>query len=171
MKADLSRSYVWDRLIDVYTHDLLTNGMVDLYSNAVTNNELALVAMALQPRGHRANLAEALLEFMEEPERKIASRVVLGFGNTAFVFLSGPSSDRESRSRELVLRCLVVRGRLPDVISVVGIATDRPKKSEIGYSSDLVYLHMLEWSDRDEADVTGIQNDLGYFKNAKWSRR
>lgn len=171
MKADLSRSYAWDRLIELYTHDLLTDGMFDMYNKEVTNNELALMAMALQPRGYRANLAEALLEFMEEPQRRIASRVVLGLGKTAFVFLAGPSSDREFRSRELVLRCLVVRGRLPDVITVVGIATDRPGTSEIGYSSDLVYLHMPDWSAKDEADVTGIQNDLGYFKNAQWSRR
>lgn len=171
MKRDFQSSYAWDRLIELYAQDLLTDGMFDAHSKEVTNNELALVAMALQPRGHRANLAEAFLEFLNEPELKIAARVVLGSDKTAFVFLAKPSTDREVRSRELLLRCFVVRGRLPEVITVVGIATERPGTSEIGYSSDLVYLHMPDWSGEDEASVTSIQHDLGYFENAQWSRR
>ncbi|PKD39108.1 hypothetical protein U737_20860 [Methylomonas sp. LW13] len=170
IKNDLASSYGWDSLIEFYANDILTDGMFDMHSKAVTSNELALVAMALQPRGHRANLTEALIEFLEESERKIASRVVLGFDRTAFVFLAGSSSDRELRVRELALRCLVVRGRLPDVITVVGIATDRPETSEVGYSSDLGYIFMPEWSEQNEVDVIKIQSDLGYFKNAQWSK-
>jgi hypothetical protein len=80
----------------------------------------------------------------------------------------GSSDDRELRSRELALRCLVIRGRLPNVITVVGIATDQPGTSKIGYSSDIAYIYMPEWTNEDEECVTKIQNDLGYFKNANW---
>lgn len=168
MKNDLSRSYEWDRLIEFYAADLLTDRMFDMYSKQVTKNELALVAMALQPRRFRASLAEALFEFLADSETQLASRVVLGFGQTAFVFLVGPSSDRELRSRELKLRCYVIRGRVHDVITVVGIATDRPGTSEIGYASDIAYIHLSKWTSENEADVIGIQNDLGYFKNLNW---
>jgi len=171
MQNDLNDSYVWDRLIEYYANDLLTDGMFDMHSKQVTDNELALVTMAFQPRGHRANLAEAFIEFLKKPGLKVASRAVQGYGHTAFVFLIGKSVDREFRSRELALRCLVVRGRLPNVTTVVGIATDRPGTSEIGYSSDIVYIHMPEWTSENEEHVSSIQADLGYFKNAYWSKR
>lgn len=171
IQNDLKESYIWDRLIEHYADDLLTDGMFDMHNQQVTDNELALVTMAMQPRGYRANLAESFMEFLKSPSNKIAARVILGFNQTAFVFLAGSSSDRGRRSRELALRCLVVRGRLPNITTVVGIATDRPGTSKIGYSSDIVYLHMLEWTSKDEADVTGIQNELGYFENTQWSKR
>jgi len=39
-----------------------------------------------------------------------------------------------------------------------------------GYSSDIVYVHMPEWTEKDEQDVQGIQGDLGYFKNVTWRK-
>lgn len=103
-------SYLWDKLIEHYTKDLLTDGMFDYSTKETTSNQLALIQMALQPRGHRANLAESFIEFLEKPELKVASRVILAYQNTAFVFLVGDSSEREARVRELGMRCLVVRG-------------------------------------------------------------
>lgn len=164
----LRSSYAWDRLIDRFAHDLLTDGMVDMHSKQVTKNELALVAMALQPRGHRANLADAMLAYLGPNGSTIASRAVVAANGTAFVFLAGDSSDRESRAMELALRCLVVRGCCESVATIVGIATDRPEKGKTGFSSDIVYIHMPSWTQEDAAKVDGIQRDLGYFKNTKW---
>jgi len=171
IQNEFKDSYIWDRLIEHYTSDLLTGGMFDMHSKEVTDNELALVTMALQPRGHRAVLAEAFMEFLQNSELKVASRAAKGYADTAFVFLIGKSSDREYRARELALRCLVIRGRLPGVTTVVGIATDRPGTSKIGYSSDIVYIHMPAWTTENEAQVAGIQADLGFFQNAQWSKR
>ena len=68
--------------------------------------------------------------------------------------------------RELALRCLVIRGRVPGVKTVVEIATDRPGvPSEVGYSTDLAYVHLPEWSEDREAQVAGVQADFGYFRN------
>ena len=165
---DLQSSYAWDKLIDHYAEDLLTDGMFDMHSKQVTKNELALVEMALQPRGHRANLADAFLEFLSPDGSKIASRVVIAANSTAFVFLGGDSNDRESRAQELALRCIVVRGKCTNVTTVVGIATDRPMKGKTGHSSDILYLHMPYWNEEDAKRVDGIQRDLGYFKNTRW---
>lgn len=144
--------------------------MFDYSTGETTNNQLALVQMALQPRGHRANLAEKFIEFLQKPELKIAARVILAYQNTAFVFFLGASSDRESRIQELEFRCLVVRGRLPDVRVVVGISRDPLGPSEVGYSHDIVYVDIPEWSDDFEEQVNNIQSDLGYFENAHWAR-
>lgn len=168
-QESLKPSYLWDHLIEHFTSDLLTDGMFDYTNNEITNDQHALIQMALQPRGHRANLAESFAEFIEKPELNIASRVILAYQNTAFVFFVGSSSDREARAQELGMRCLVVRGRLPDVEKVVGIATDRPGVSK-GHSSDLVYLDIPEWSDELERKVQQIQDELGYFKNSAWNK-
>ena len=165
---DLETSYAWDRLIESYADDLLTDGMFDMFRDEVTQNELALVAMALQPRGHRANLADAFLEFLQPDHARVAARLVVADNETAFVFTTGDSADREHRSRELFLRCLVVRGRCRRVKTAVGIATDRPQAGKRGHSSDIVYLHMPIWDTTEDEKINGIQADLGYFKDTKW---
>lgn len=75
--ADLKSSYVWDELIGHFADDLLTDGMFDIHSKAVTKDELALVAMALQPRAHRANLADKFLEFPGPNGKSVSARVLV----------------------------------------------------------------------------------------------
>lgn len=168
LQNNFKESYFWDNLIKQYTTDLLTDGMFDYSTKKPTDNQLALIQMAMQPRGHRANLAESFIEFLKKPELKISSRVILAYKNTAFVFLIGESKDREDRVKELGLRCLVVRGKLPTVNIVVGIATDRPGTSDIGYSSDIAYIDIPEWESEFDEKVSEIQEKLGYFKNTEW---
>ncbi len=170
LHTDQNSSYIWDRLIEHYATDLLTAGMFDMHSKEVTDNELALVTIALQPRACRMALAESFMEFLQKPELKVAARAVKGYADTAFVFLAGKSSDREYRAKKLYMRCLVVRGRLPGIMTVVGIATDHPGTSEVGYSSDILYLYMPEWTQEQERLVAGIQTDLGYFQNVNWAK-
>lgn len=165
-------SYFWDNLIDQYSKDLLENGMFDFSTNKPTDNQLALIQMVLQPRPYRASLSAALIEIFEKPDLKIASRVAIAHNNTAFVFLIGESKNRDQRVKELGMRCLVIRGRAPNIKIVVGIATDRPGSSEIGYSSDIVYIDIpdSEWSDDMDIQVDKMQEELGYFKNASWKK-
>lgn len=164
-------SYFWDKLIEHFVSDFLTDGMFEHGTNQATDSQHALIQMALQPRGHRANLADVFSEFLQKPELKIAARVALAHQNTAFVFHLGPSSDREARVQELGLRCLVVRGRVPDVKIVVGISRDKLGPSEVGYSHDIVYVDIPEWDDDLETQVTTIQKELGYFENTSWAKR
>lgn len=164
-------SYFWDNLIEDFVKDFLTDGIFEYGTNQITNNQMALIQMALQPRGFRANLSESFLEFLQKPELKISSRVVLGYDNKAFVFHLGPSSDRELRVQELGLRCLVVRGRVPNVKIVVGISRDKLGSSEVGYSHDIVYVDIPDWDNNLEEQVNKIQDELGYFANASWVKR
>lgn len=166
--TDLESSYVWDRLIEHFVEDLLTDGMFDMFNKNVTQNELALATMAMQSRGHRANLADAFSEFLHPTTKNIAARVVLAENQTAFVFTAGDSADREHRACELMLRCLVVRGRCKSVRTVIGIATDRPQAGKRGYSSDIVYLHIPDWDPAEDKKIDQIQADLGYFRNTQW---
>ena len=166
MKVDLKKSYVWDHLIELLSNDLLSGQMFDMHSKEVTDNELALVTMALEPRLNRAVIAEAWLEFLQNPELKSPARMIQGRTGHAYVFTTGSSDDRESRFQELALKCFVVRGKLPNTHTVVGIATDRPGTSS-KYSSDIVYLNISEseWTLENEQRVREIQECMGYFKN------
>ena len=169
MKVDLEQSYVWDLLIELLSNDLLSGQMFDMHSKEVTDNELALVTMALEPRPNRAVLAEAWLEFLQNPELKSAARMIQGRTGHAYVFTTGKSDDRESRVQELWGRCCVVRGRLPNIHTVVGIARDRPGTSS-KYSFDILYLNIpeSEWTLEHEQRVREIQECLGYFKKIRW---
>ncbi|WP_198333204.1 HCNGP domain-containing protein [Psychrobacter aquimaris] len=171
MQKSFKNSYFWDKLIEHFVSDLLTNGIFEYGTNQATDNQYALIQMALQPRYYRANLVDAFSEFLQKPGLKIAARVVLAYQNTAFVFHLGPSSDREARVQELGLRCLVVRGRIPDVKIVVGISRDKLGPSVVGYSHDIVYVDIPEWDDDFEEQVNKIQKELGYFENASWAKR
>lgn len=161
-------SFAWDRLIDLLADDLLADGIVDFHSNLVTKNELALVAMAMQPRGHRANLADGFLTFLRPEGEGLAARVVFAANATAFVFVAGTSSDRTFRTQQLGLRCFVVRWSCPQLTTVVGIATDRPTPDKTGYSCDIFYMHEPEWNQTDAEKAKHIQDDLGFFRNTVW---
>lgn len=156
-------SYRWDELIKYYAKDLLTDGMFDMHSQSVTDDQHALIEMALQPRATRTQLSEAFFEILGNPDLKVRSRFALGYGGTAFIFLIAPSSERESRVQELALRCLVVQCKQSDTKRVVGIATDQPGSSKIGYSSDLVYIDLPDITQEMIVKATEIQRELGYF--------
>ena len=160
---DIKDSYRWDALIKNYAKDLLSSGMFDMHSQSVTDDQHALIEMALQPRGTRTQLSRAFFEILGNPDLKVRSRIALTYGGTAFVFLIAPSSDRENRVQELFLRCLVVQYKQSDTQRVVGIATDQPGSSKIGYSSDLVYIDLPDINQEMIDKATEIQEELGYF--------
>ena len=64
-----------------------------------------------------------------------------------------------------MLRCSIIDVKLHEVRTVVGIATDRPGTSEIGYSSDIVYLHESHWTSEEKDKILKLSEELGYFKN------
>ena len=163
LRSELESSYHWDRLIEHFADDLLTDGMIDMNSGELTKDESALLEMALQPRGYRKGLADAFTGLLNQREIAVSARVAVGYRNIAFVFMLGSSSEREMRAKELYLRCFVVRGRIESVHTVVGIATDHPGTS-IGHSSEILYIHLPDLSQDELRRIRRIQEDLGYFK-------
>lgn len=96
------------------------------------------------------------------------ARVAVGHGGTAFVFMLREGVDRDFKTRELALRCQIVRARCPGITKVVGIGIDPPGVSAIGYSSDIAFLDFPEFTDEQRAVAFEIQEDLGYFKGVVW---
>ncbi len=168
----LEHSYTWDNLIEFCISDLLTEGFINLYDGEVTDNDLAIACLAQEPRRNRAALAEALLEFLfQHGATRSKARVVLGRRGHAYVFIDGPSSDRQARSHELAIRCQIVGAKVPGVHTVVGIGTDRPNTSTVGYSSDIVYYHQPEWTQDDAALADASIHEFGFFRSVQWPAR
>lgn len=159
-------SYAWDNLIESLTNDLLTDGMFDMHSKAVTKNEEALIAMALQPRAYRRELANIFVGLLESKgPNKLGARMASGANETGFVFTTRKHSEREGHGKELEMRCFVARSVLP-VKTIIGIATDRPGEGG-GHSIDLLFLYIPEWNDKQAAVAIKIQDELGYFKGSR----
>lgn len=162
MRNELKNSYFWDTLIEYYVKDLLSGGMFHAHNKEITDNDLALTIMALQPRRYRAVISDAFIEFLKKGN--IASRVIEGYDNTMFVFLLGKSSDREFRAKELLLRCSIINCKYPDKI-IVGIARDGLDGSSVGYSSDIVYMNNPNYTEKEKEEILKLQKELGYFSN------
>ena len=161
---DLNSSYIWDELIEHYSKDLLSGEIFDFYTREATDNDWAIMTMALQPRGYRAVLIDAFIEYLNNDE--IASHIVPGYNNTIFVFLKGSHSDREHRSKELLLRCHIVSVNLENKI-IVGIARDKLEGN--GFSSDLVYIEEnRDWTQKEKGRYKKLSKELNYFKGINW---
>ncbi|BAS67920.1 hypothetical protein [Bathymodiolus septemdierum thioautotrophic gill symbiont] len=160
---DLQSSYPWDGLIEHYSQDLLSGEVFDFYNRKATNNDWAIMTMALQPRDHRAVLMDAFIECLNNDES--ASRIAQGYNNTIFVFLRGKHCDREHRSKELLLRCCIVSVNLENKI-IVGIARDKPEGN--GCSSDLVYIEDKNWTQEEKNKYKEPSKELNYFKGINW---
>jgi hypothetical protein len=165
-QKDFEVSYAWDRLIEYYTSDLLTDGMFDFQTKEVTQNQLALIEMVKQPRHYRAQLARALPQYLSDP--KLDARVAVGYGGTAFVFMARSIADRDFKVEELLWRCRIVRARCSGVTKVVGIGTDPRSGSPVIGASDLVYLNYPEITDDQRASALKVQEYRGYFKGITW---
>lgn len=162
----MKESYRWDKLIEVFANDLLTDGMFEFPSKNITESQHALIEMALQPRSIRAQLSKALFEIIaSDTAEKVAARCAKAYNGVAFVFMPRSSEDREARVQELALRCYVIRAKVLGVTKVVGIATDKIGSSKIGYSSDIVYIDLPEISEDFLSNASSIQLELGYFEN------
>lgn len=162
MLSEFKSSYFWDTLIEFYVKDLLSEGMFYMHNKEITDNDLALTVMALQPRRYRAVLADAFMDFLQKGT--ISSRVTEGYNNTIFVFLLGKSSDREFRAIELSLRCSIINCKFPNKI-IIGIARDGLDGSSVGYSSDILYMNNPDYTEKEKQEIFKLQKELGYFLN------
>lgn len=162
---DLKSSYIWDTLIEHYSKDLLSGEIFDFYNLKSTDNDRVIMIMALQPRGHRAVLMDAFIQFLNNDNS--TSRIAQGYDNTIFVFLKGKHSDREYRSKELLLRCCIASVNLENKI-IVGIARDKPEGN--GVSSDLVYIKNKDWTQTEKYKYKKLSKQSDYFKDVDWEQ-
>lgn len=164
-----SDSYVWDRLVNCIGDDVLEGRME--FGCELNETELAIRSMARESRFCRRLLGKTFKEFLGlARDNRIRSRMVRSPSSVVYVFLAVPhEADRKFRVAELGNRCFIARGLNRDSITVVGIATEQHKPG-MGFSIDVVYLNLPIWKTEHQVAMEGMQENLGFFANAKLSR-
>jgi hypothetical protein len=160
-------SYTWDRLTEVLSRDILHGNLE--FGPELNNSEIAVRTMARENRFGRRLLGQSFMEFYELAHQgKVRSRMALGNSNVTYVFLAMPhGEDREYRKAELAGRCLVARGLNKARNTVIGVATERYEEGK-GFSFDLVYLNIPQWTDELQKQIEYAQKEFGFFANPKY---
>jgi hypothetical protein len=156
-------SYIWDRLLENISKDVLNNDLE--FCSDLNQSELALRAMAREPRFTRRILGKSFRDFMDlAAQRKFESRTLISpESNIAYVFLAKPfGEDRQYRIDELGGRCFVIRGLQQNCKTVIGIATEIYQPGQ-GFSFDIVYLHQETWTDENQKQLEYVQKEFGWF--------
>ncbi|MFI5108217.1 MAG: hypothetical protein ACHP78_05165 [Terriglobales bacterium] len=160
-------SYVWDRLIESFCHDLLNDQLE--FAPSPSQTESAIRTMAKEDRFSRRILGRSFREFIDESSR-VRSRMLRSPSDVMYVFLAMPLvAPRDFRVAELGNRCFVARGLNPDATTVVGLATEQYGKGQ-GFSFDLIHLHKPTWSSEDQVHMEAMQSELGYFASPRTRR-
>ncbi len=156
-------SYIWDRLLENISKDVLNNNLE--FGPDLNQSELALRTMAREPRFARRILGKFFKDFIDlAAQRRIESRTLISpQSSIAYVFLAKPhGEDRQYRVTELGGRCFVVRGLQQNCKTVIGVATEQYEPGK-GFSFDIVYLHKETWTAEDQKQLEYAQREFGWF--------
>jgi hypothetical protein len=168
-------SYNWDRLVEVYCHDVLNEHLE--VGSSPSDLEKVARTMARENRFNRRVLGSAFGDFMRRSdprtpqELRVRSRMVPSFSGVVYVFLTRPHGyERDQRMKELGLRCYIARGVNPyKYDTVVGIATEEPVAGK-GFTLDSVFLWMKDWTEDDQRKIDQMRKELDYFNTPRQTR-
>ncbi len=169
-------SYIWDRLIRVYTDNILAGTSVEIAGELPDPKraEPALRIMALENRNARRVFGSAFAEAIQQAEREKSmrfARVVLPANDVAdpgvcYVFLvlaypsdielaDGYAQYRRTRASILKSYCYVVLYENRQFERIVGVAIDASSRvtGREGGSEDLIALEVTEWTPQLEHEV------------------
>lgn len=155
-------SYIWDRLVDTISRDVLQGNLE--FGPSLNEAEMALRIMAHEDRFSRRIMGRAFKEFIDlSRQNRVRSRMLVSPSGIVYVCLAVPhGQDRRFRVAELGNRCFVARGLNRDHTTVVGLATEQYEPGK-GFSFDVIYLHKPQWTAADQKHMEGMQAELGYF--------
>lgn len=162
-------SYLWDSLIELIARD---EDRVFTKSHGPRDDknppgERVTRVMAREDRFTRRLLSKAFSEFHKG--KKARSRMVNSPSGVGYVFLATPHGhDRELRRRELLGRMFIARGSIPNVTTVLGMATEEYDPQR-GFSLDTALYIKPEWTQDDQAAMEKMKRETGAFENPVWS--
>lgn len=159
-------SYVWDRLIEWVSGDVLATTAQT--GGQIGSSELALRVLARESRFSRRTLAQALTKFLSDAqEQKVRSMIASSPSGVFYVFLATPPSvARAERIDELTVRCFTARGIFQNTMTVIGIATEVPGLSDLS-SVDVVLYEKPGWTEEDQKNFEFIQGTAEVFSQSR----
>jgi hypothetical protein len=152
------QSYAWDELIEKFTAHITSGTLAAGNEHPLSDHERGVRVMAGEGRVARRALITAFFDLLANtPEGHNATRLVLSdqFPERAFQFVISPVGEdedyhtyRERRVALLAAYCHVAKIRRPELLDIVGIATEPVNVDK--RSEDLVYLDARNWTQEDE---------------------
>lgn len=160
-KVDADKaSYAWDRLIEIVARDVLCGNLE--FGGSLTQSDIVLRTMARENRFSRRILGKQFNDFLQRSREGAFARVTPSHSGVLYVFLAFPrDADRNLRVAEIRDRCFVARGLYADADTVLGIATEQYDSA--GFSLDVCYLRIEDWTEQDQEHASAMQQELGYF--------
>jgi len=163
-------SYSWDRLIETFSKHVLEGTQYFSNNAAIAQSEVVLRFLARESRTRRRVLAKALIDALEStPVNYRNTRIILPKrpDDPCYVFLLLPHFAPVSNEEYRVFRrhfldacCKVTKYRFPHLNDIIGIATETGLDS-FERSEDAMYLDTRLWTEEQQADAKGLQDELG----------
>ena len=132
----IKESIIWDNMIELLTDDF-RNGRMEV-GKEYDNFELVVRTMARESRYNRIILSKEFLEAYNKKNTR--AHPTTSYSGIGYVFMYiNRNESRESRRAELCGRCLILRKHTPEIITFIGIATEK-NDGKKGFSLDVVSL-------------------------------
>jgi hypothetical protein len=185
-------SYVWDRLVNQFTGDVLAGTSVSPAGEAVdtARAEMALRSMALEKRIYRRMLGHSVADAMETAEREKHPRfcrVILPENDSAdtgvayvFLILAYPNIEleggyeqyRKARVHMLHAYCLHIFSQNRQLKRIVGIAMDASSKvtGRQGGSEDIMAIEIKNWNPELEAEAQELTEKFDVMRPERIKR-
>jgi hypothetical protein len=186
-KAD-EISYVWDKLIEEFTNNLLagTSIIPDGISSELSELENGIRYMALVPRFKRRLFGEAIIGALEKSKGvdRFARSLLPGPDDpdqeTAFFFMTmavpdfelpdGYNGYRKTRQKFLQVYAYALAEKFRHLKRVVGIATEaRIEINNGGSSEDLIVIEPTGWTDEFVAELEKSKKTLDIMQEGNFA--
>ncbi len=174
-------SYIWDEIIEKFTHHTLTGTHRTTTQTSIAEQELLYRWLARESRTRRRILAKGLMGLVvgTPPDTKATRIIVPSFPEDPYyIFLVLPRhpqvSDeeyREVRENLLAAYCTVLKLKFSDAEDIVGLATESGFSPE-NRSEDLLYYDARDWSRAEQEEARRIQLKFDLLTHvAEWRGR
>lgn len=166
-------SYFWDELIERFSECILDSSSVAYPHADFETQELAVRAMAREPRLHRRVHATSLGDFLRNNsgryiEARVASPVSRGYPYYIFLTVrreAGEDLQQYREKRQAIAYAYLIEGRrtLPDANEVVVFATEPTAWQQSG-SEDLLYRGPNPLTENEIESVREFVEELGVLR-------
>jgi hypothetical protein len=167
LKAD-EDSYLWDFVIEMISADIEARTF-EAGEESLPENEQIVRVMARESRLARRVLSKSMWQFFDKARADggAVRMVKSGFSKVGYVFLARNGSvSKQRRAEELHVRSFMARAILPDVESIVGLATETPGTAP-HMSWVVTYFNPQPWPAHDHMFAYCLSRISGMFVEVK----
>lgn len=169
------KSYAWDTLIEKFNEHATYNPFDGGNTLPLSEYEHGVRIMASEGRVSRRMLADGFLDLLQHaPADRDATRLIFSKQSPErgyqFVICRKEENEpyvtyRQRRLALLAAYCHVAKVRRPELLDIVGIATEPVYAEE--RSEDLIYLNLRDWTLEDERSTRELQVRTGIHTRTK----